>query len=80
MRASCCVLYAASLLDRGYRRFPAHLPMHKMTGDIYEWWGWCRIAWQLSDPKVPTRTFYKRGKYFDWKYSWTAEWAMQEAT
>jgi transcriptional regulator with XRE-family HTH domain len=68
------------LFDRAYRRFPAHLPAQRIQGYPYEWWGWSRIAWQLNDPKVPTWTFYKRGKYFGWKYSWTDDWPMQEVT
>lgn len=50
--------------DRGGRHFPTHLPWNAVTSSLQvwnaDWWGWGKIAWDLSDPVVPKHTFRRR--------------------
>jgi transcriptional regulator with XRE-family HTH domain len=50
--------------DRAGRRFPAHLPVRKITSMQDDWWGWFRIAWLPDSPKlnpiVPYYTYDRR--------------------
>jgi transcriptional regulator with XRE-family HTH domain len=49
------------LVDQADRRFPAHLPAHPVRDpSSWDWWGWCRIAWSIRDPIVPSHTYYQR--------------------
>jgi transcriptional regulator with XRE-family HTH domain len=54
------------LLDRGGRRFPAHLEYARTTGYFdfsgRTWWGWHNIAWPFTDEWVPEFTYWHRPK------------------
>jgi DNA-binding XRE family transcriptional regulator len=51
--------------DRGGRHFPAHLPWNRVLSPMpdginFDWWGWGKIAWSMSDPVVPKYTYWRR--------------------
>lgn len=52
----------SGLRDKAGRQPPPHLdrwiPRSPLRSD---WWGWSRIAWQITDPKVPAFTYARRG-------------------
>jgi transcriptional regulator with XRE-family HTH domain len=53
------------LRDRGGRHYPAHLPTEPMTSYMQgsDWWGWFRVAWQMTDDAVPPVTYRRRTDY-----------------
>jgi transcriptional regulator with XRE-family HTH domain len=49
------------LRDRAWRRFPAHLEIEPVIGELRDgWWGWRRIAWVHDDPRVPEYSYTRR--------------------
>lgn len=67
------------LRDRGFRRFPAHLPAEEVdgwpgSGRLSNWWGWGRIAWLPEDSAVPTHTYLMRDRYWDDPYYADRRW------
>jgi hypothetical protein len=58
-----------ALIDRGARRFPAHLTAQRVLGyfespkpGYTDWWGWHNIAWPFTDEWVPANTYWRRGE------------------
>lgn len=48
--------------DRGGRHLPAHLERRAINSFCDPWWGWSRLAWWVSDPKVPAHTYDLRNR------------------
>lgn len=67
------------LRDRAWRRFPAHLAIEPVIGELEDgWWGWRRIAWVRDDPRVPDYTYMRRRRA--WQDPWYADERWNDAT
>jgi transcriptional regulator with XRE-family HTH domain len=60
-----------SLFDRAGRRAPAHLPAWLIRAAWRDyWWGWYRLAWDISDPIVPNHTYGERPRWSTDNWRW----------
>ena len=48
------------LVDRGGRRFPAHLKAIRYEGLPWQWWGLSLVGWNEKDPRIPPYVYYLR--------------------
>lgn len=71
------------LIDRGGRRFPAHLPIWEVPpmfgppAHSVRWWGWHHRAFYDGDPNTPEWTFARRPHLWPWG---VGDWIWSDAT
>lgn len=54
------------LRDRGWRHYPAHLPLRPIRNMDDRWWGWHRIAFNDEDPHKPDWAYRHRRRHPVW--------------